>query len=268
MTDALTQRNTRSENAAAFNVRAQFNNQRGSFDLGSWLHERIGIGPDARLLDVGCGTGSLLSRYGESALRHGRCVAIDVSPDRLVELRRTVEAAGYDKLETVCIDMDSLAEDEAHPELRGFTHIVSAHVLYYSADAEHMLHGLRVRLHPSGSLWFVGPAPGNNDAWFDLLAQAGVRIPAEIHAVSTFLERVAFPFALRCFESVQVELATNTVRFESPEKIGLYWRSNIYFDATASDAVRARAAEICRDRGALTNHKRIGLVAMRGRTDA
>lgn len=267
MTDAVTQGNRRSENSTALNVRARLNNERGSFDLGAWMREKIDVGPDTRLLDVGCGTGGLLSRYGEPALRHGSCVAIDVSPESLEELRRIAMAARYDKLETACIDMDALATDGAYPELREFTHIVSAYALYYSADAARLLHGLRARLHAGGSLWVVGPAPGNNAGWFDLLAQAGVQIPARIHAVSTFLERVVLPFALRGFASVQVDLVTNTVRFESPDEVALYWRSNIYFDATASDAVRACAVEVCRKQGGVTNHKRIGIVAMRGRTN-
>jgi hypothetical protein len=72
------------------------------------------------------------------------------------------------------------------------------------------------------------------------------------------------PFALRHFLSVQVELATNVVRFESPEEIETYWYSNIYFDAAAADAVRAAAIAVCERHGGFTNHKRIGLVAMRG----
>lgn len=265
MTDALTRDNARSENPAALNLRARLNHEKGSFDLAAWLRGHAHIGRGARLLDIGCGTGRLLMRYGEEALHDGRCVAIDISEASLRELRQAASLAGLAGLETACLDMDTLASPDAHTELRGFTHIVSAYALYYSLDAARLLAGLCYRLSPDGTLLVVAPAPGNNVEWFELLERAGVRLPDRILDVTSFLERTVLPFALRNFSSVQVEVATNTVRLESPEEIEAYWRSNVYFDAKASDAVRVSAAEICRVRGGLTNHKRIGLVTMRGR---
>lgn len=265
MSDALTLHNARSENASALDLRSRLNNERGSFDLAAWMRAHAKLERGARLLDVGCGTGQLLLRYGEAALRHGQCVAIDISPQSLAQLREAAACGGYSRLETACLDMDCLAAPEAHPEWRDFTHIVAAYALYYAADAPGLLAGLAARLHPEGTLLVVAPAPGNNAEWFALLEQAGVEIPATIRAVATFLERIVLPFALRRFTSVRVELATNTVQLTSPAEIDAYWQSNIYFDSRASAAVASCAAEICHAQGGLENHKRIGLVAMRGR---
>lgn len=259
------QGNDRSQDPAALDARTRLNQTRGSLDLATWLYERAGIGEDARLLDVGCGTGQVMLRYGAAALRHGRCVALDVSEESLRVLRQAAKGPAYARLETACIDMDTLAQAGVHTELCGFTHIVSAYALYYSADAVRLLQGLVRRLDPAGSLLVVAPAPGNNAEWFSLLEAAGARVPDRIHAVEEFLERIVVPFALRNFESVQIELATNTVQFDSPEEVETYWRSNIYFDTTATPRVRARAEEMFKMRGGFVNHKRFGLVAMRNR---
>jgi len=250
---------------AATELRARFNTERGSFDLGDWLHERTQVQPGARLLDVGSGTGSLLSRYAANALRTGRCVALDASADSLRVLQEAARAAGYSGLEAVCSDMDMLAVPGAYPELRDFTHIVSAYALYYSADATRLLEALCTRLHPEGRLFVAAPTPGNNREWFELLAEAGVRIPAAIRDVSFFLERTVLPFALRRFESVRVDNACNTVRFESLEEVVAYWRSNIYYVPGATRALRAAARHL--GGAPFTNHKRIGLVTMHGKLE-
>lgn len=250
---------------AALELRTRVNTERGSFDLGSWLRERLRVPPGARLLDVGCGTGTLLSRYAADALRTGHCVALDVSADSLRKFQQAARAGGYESLETVCSDMDTLAAPGAHPGLRDFTHIVSAYALYYSADANRLLEGLFARLHPEGHLFVAAPAPGNNREWFGLLDEAGVRIPPAILQVAAFLERTVLPFALRRFASVQTDIACNTVRFESFEQIADYWRSNIYYVPGTTPALHAATRRL----GGIpfTNRKRIGLVAMHGKLE-
>jgi SAM-dependent methyltransferase len=265
MSGGLTVHNARSEDAAALDVRSRLNNERGSFDLAAWIGEHARLGPEARLLDVGCGTGQLLLRYGETALRHGRCVAVDVSAGSLALLGEAAAHLGDVGLEIACLDMDALASPGVRPEWTGFTHIVSAYSLYYSADATRLLGGLQSRLHPEGTLLVVAPAPSNNAAWFALLERAGVEIPASIRAVSTFLERIVLPFGRRSFASVEVRLATNTVRLASADEVEAYWRSNTYFDDAATPAVRAAAEAACRAPGGFVNEKHVGLVAMRGR---
>ncbi len=261
----MTQDNARSEDPTALNARSRLNNECGSFDLAAWVRKQARLEPGARLLDVGAGTGQLLLRYAGAVLRAGSCVAVDVSAASLRELQAALPASGYSNVETACFDMDLLAESQWRPELRNFTDILSAYALYYSADANRLLAGLSGRLHPDGCLIVVAPAPGNNVEWFALLERAGVRVPAKVHAVSTFLDDTVLPFARRHFAAVTAEFETNTVRLDSVDEIDAYWRSNIYFEPSKSEALHACARDLCREQGGLVNRKRIGLVTMRGR---
>ncbi|MFP6641069.1 MAG: methyltransferase domain-containing protein [Myxococcota bacterium] len=252
--------NARSEDPDALEIRSQINLERGSFDLADWLTRVVSVGPGDRLLDVGCGTGQLLMRYGRPAMQSGCCIALDVSRRSLAELRK--RASGLSGLSTICADMDELADD-AHSELTGLTRIVSAYALYYSADPSRLLAGLKQRLHSKGRLVLVGPAPGNNSAWYALLRETGFRIPDQIRRVSEeFLDEVVMPFASRSFRSMRLEIAENDVHFDSPEEVEAYWRSNIYYDDSFDKALHARINARFASGGEFVNRKRIALVVM------
>jgi ubiquinone/menaquinone biosynthesis C-methylase UbiE len=252
--------NARSEDPDALEIRSQINHQRGSFDLADWLTRVVSVGPGDRLLDVGCGTGQLLMRYGRPAMQSGSCIALDVSKRSLAELRK--RASGLAGLSTICSDMDDLL-DGAHSELTGFTRIVSAYALYYSADAPRLLADLKQRLHSNGRLVLVGPAPGNNSPWYTLLRETGFQLPDQIRHVSEeFLERAVIPFALRSFRSTRLEIAENDVHFESPEEVEAYWRSNIYYDGSFDQALHARIKARFDSDGQFVNRKRIALIVM------
>ncbi len=231
----------RSEDTRGLEARAS-TNQQGDFDLGAWIERHLALGARDRLLDLGAGTGVQLMRYARTVGPSGSCAALDVSGPSLELLAERARAAGLD-VHTVHLDMDALTDPDAAPELRGLTHVVAAWALYYSRDTPALLEALARRLTPEGVMVVVGPAKGNNTAWYQLLREAGMEIPEAILGVSeTFHDEVVLPAARRLFAAVRCEDAENHVRFASAAELLRYWRSNIYFDP-AADARVTRVIE-------------------------
>lgn len=234
-----TQAHDRSQATQALQERL-LSNQRGDFDLSTWICDHLrDIGPGSRVLSLGAGTGEHLLRYAAPVGPQGLCAALDLSQGSLRQLQERALALSRPSL---CLqgDMDQLRDPQAWPQLRGLTHVVASYSLYYSQDAGALLDALRARLAPGGCVVVVGPAQGNNAAWYQLLQSARYQLPAWLLDISEhFWEAHLWPQRAR-WASVTWRQASNHVPFSSPEALLRYWRSNLYHEP-AQDALVERA---------------------------
>ena len=122
--------------------------------------ELLRIGPGARVLDVGCGTGVLLPALAELVGSTGKVVGLDYSPDLLVKARDRVRDAGYEAVVELVegdaghLDFETGSFDAAHVE----------RVLIHLPDADAAIREMRRVVRPGG--WVVAAEPDN----------AGIRI--------------------------------------------------------------------------------------------
>ena len=100
--------------------------EKGHRPVGEQAIARMGLTPEARILDVGCGSGWATRLIAERATR-GQVVGIDIS-DEMVELARSSSSA----FSNVSFEV---ASAEALPFADGeFTHAFSMESLYYYSD--------------------------------------------------------------------------------------------------------------------------------------
>ena len=122
--------------------------------------ELLRIGPGARVIDVGCGTGVLLPALAELVGATGKVVGLDYSPDLLVKARDRVRDAGCEAVvelvegDAAQLGFESGSFDAAHVE----------RVLIHLSDADTAIREMRRVVRPGG--WVVAAEPDN----------AGVRI--------------------------------------------------------------------------------------------
>lgn len=252
-----------SEDTDALLVRQRLNGSHGRFDLSSFVATHASIGADARILDLGAGTGSLLLPHIRASEGASYC-ALDRSPSSLARLERDAFTAGLD-VATICADMDALLDPEFAPDLADLSHVLAIYSLYYSRQALALLRALPKRLKLDGCVVIVGPAPGNNLEWFELLTRARVPLSGALLDISEkFFPDVVEPFAHKHFGHVVVKDAENPVVVGSPSELMAYWRSNTYHEPEYDQSIED-AASAAFQRGSFVITKRIRLVRMYGR---
>ncbi|WP_411384327.1 class I SAM-dependent methyltransferase [Pseudomonas sp. L7] len=108
-----------------------------------------GIGPDMRVLDVGCGAGDVSVLLAELVGRDGAVVGIDQSVAALELARQRSPVSGHALVEFVACDLHRLPES-----LGLFDAIVGRRVLMYQPDAVLAVRRLSKLLLPGGVLVF------------------------------------------------------------------------------------------------------------------
>ena len=67
--------------------RADVNLQLGTFDLAATVADTLGLEPGGRLVDVGCGSGQILSRLAERVAPNGEVMGFDISDEAVSSVR-------------------------------------------------------------------------------------------------------------------------------------------------------------------------------------
>lgn len=125
------------------------------------LVERLGLGPGATVLDLGCGPGTLTVPL---AARCGRVIAVDPGPDMLEAARRAVEDAGCENVELVAALGERLPE-----EISGLRAAVMGRSFHWM-DREAVLAELDRRISPGGGVGLVRTRSLQRPAWRELVA--------------------------------------------------------------------------------------------------
>jgi ubiquinone/menaquinone biosynthesis C-methylase UbiE len=120
--------------------------EKGHRPVGEQAIDLMNIPADARVLDVGCGSGWATRLMAEKA-QDGRVVGIDIS-DEMIRLARE-SSASFSNVEFQIASAEKLPFDDAQ-----FTHAFSMESLYYYADIPGALKEIR-RVLSRGGFFFT-----------------------------------------------------------------------------------------------------------------
>ena len=179
--------------------------------------ERIGVGPGARVLEVGCGFGLETLRLARLAAAGGSVAGCDLSADFLAEARRRAQAAGLDIAFT-----QARAEQLPYPD-HSFGVLWAERVLIYVPDVRQAVSEMRRVLRPGGRVALI--EPDISTSTINLEDRALVRRVMG-HEADTNVAHGWLPGLLRgVLEEVgfrEIELATRVVVF-APELAASYF---------------------------------------------
>ena len=116
--------------------------EKGHGPVGQQAIELMNIPSDARVLDVGCGSG-WATRLMAAKARQGRVVGIDISDDMVTLSAETSKEFSNIEFRVASAEALPFADDE-------FTHAFSMESLYYYADMPTALKEIRRVLAPGG----------------------------------------------------------------------------------------------------------------------
>jgi 2-polyprenyl-3-methyl-5-hydroxy-6-metoxy-1,4-benzoquinol methylase len=106
--------------------------------------ESLGVGPGARVLEVGCGNGSMSAWLAERVGPRGRAVAVDLDLS-LVEVRAP----------TLELRQGDIVAGPVEP--RDFDLVTARAVLHHVADVDAAIRNLAASLAPGGSILLIEP---------------------------------------------------------------------------------------------------------------
>src|SRR5437764_2407176 len=150
--------------------------ERGHRPVGEQAIAKMRINPEARVLDVGCGSGwatRLLADYASN----GRVAGIDISDDMVELARESSQSHANVDYEVASAEKLPFADNE-------FTHAFSMESLYYYRDVLQALKEIHRVLKPGGLFVAVVDLYWENEAthqWIDTL-----NVPIELLSVDDY----------------------------------------------------------------------------------
>jgi ubiquinone/menaquinone biosynthesis C-methylase UbiE len=146
--------------------------EEGHRPTGEQAIDLMEIGPDSRVLDLGCGNGWAARTMAARAV-NGRVVGVDIS-DQMVELARA-ESAGFNNVEFQVGTGEQLSFADGE-----FTHAFSMESLYYYEDPLRAVIEVRRVLSPGGIFVAVVDLFRENEPSLQWVE----KLPLSVHALS------------------------------------------------------------------------------------
>lgn len=150
--------------------------ERGHRPVGEQAIAKMRISPDARVLDIGCGSGWATRLMADYAFA-GRVTGIDIS-DEMVQLARESSKANSN------VDYEVASAEQLAFNDNEFSHAFSMESLYYYRDIPKALSEIQRVLKPGGLFFAVVDLYWENEAthqWIDTL-----RVPVELLSIDDY----------------------------------------------------------------------------------
>lgn len=231
--------------------RCDVNLQLGNFDLGAAILETLRLIPGESLVDVGCGSGTLLQRFSERVAPDGEARGFDISSE-------AIESARLLGVRADVADAVNLPIDDS--QLDALTCIFA---IYYHDDLAAVLAEFARVVKVGGRLVVAGPALDTNRELYEFHKRATGANPSDADkiALGFVAERVRDGLARAGFEELDTATHTNRVVFPAPSDFLDYWKATSLFARTPGASLE-EGRRVLRERsGAVTLTKRVTLLS-------
>lgn len=230
-------------------------NSQSSRDFDEWCLRQFPELPfQARVLDLGCGTGKQLSLFAPLLAPGSVLTGIDLSSEALAQLQSRYQAAVTLNLVTGNFDQEG-AYASLSPASQDL--VYGAYALYYTQDLPSLIRRVHTLLKPGGIFWVICPYTGTNDEF--------LRIIRPLHEVEDFMDYVFDRFhqevialgEAQGFASLKPSLLRNQVHFPTSEAFMTYLRNSLFYRPGHDDAIRAAVEAVIAEAGTFRVSKNV-----------
>ena len=224
-----------------------------------WVFERLAIPPDASVLELGCGPGTLWAKNRDRIDPSWRLTLSDFSSGMVGVARQTLADVG-ESFQFACIDAQAIPFADA-----GFDVVIANHMLYHVPDRERALREIRRALRLGGVLYAATNGHAHLRELDDLAATVGYDHEMILSAMEFGLETGRAQLE-RFFVEVAIARYEDGLVVTQPEPLMDYIASMSTarsFDASALATVRAHVESVIAAEGAFRITKNSGLFTAR-----
>lgn len=227
-----------------------------------WLFERIALSQTARVLDVGCGAGSIWRHNRERVPAGWQLVLADFSAGMLAGVG---DALGGRSVARVQCDAQALPHPSGH-----FDAVLACHVLYHVPDRDRALSEIRRVLRPGGALFASTNGRAHMRELNDLVERHAAASRHELEFADRFGLRSGADTLARHFGDVELFRYDDALEVSDAEPLLAYIRSAWSRDEVspaAEERMRRRVEARIRARGAFRIRKETGVFVARAPRD-
>lgn len=201
-----------------------------------WLFDQLGLSPEARVLEVGCGTGAFWSANATRIPTGWSLELTDLSPAMVREARESL-ASLRPAPEFLSVDVQRLPFDPA-----SFDAVLAHYVLYHVPALERAISEISRVLTPGGRLYAAAHGAGYMREWNDL---ARVLDPEVDGRRRSFDLENGEAVLRRRFGTVEVRPYADALEVSDPEAVVNYLLSGVPAEAATAERLETlrRAVE-------------------------
>ena len=207
-----------------------------------WLIQRMTIAPEARIVELGCGTGLFWRSQLERVSPEWRLVLTDFSAGMLGEARRITSALPC-RVSFVAADAQAIPLEDAAVDV-----VVAKHMLYHVPDRDRAFSEIG-RVLATHGVFYATTTRGTYLQRIDEVVARSVPGAPSICAVvgSQFGEANGAEQLQRWFSHVDVEIFEDELRVTDPSAVVDYIRSTGTWSGIDSAAFEAIATDVARE---------------------
>lgn len=230
-------------------------NSNASRDFDEWCFRQLPeLSLDAKILDLGCGTGKQIQLFSPVFPAAAHFYGIDLAEESLQQLRAQYRSApALDLIAGSFDQLDQFTELEAG----SFDLIYGSYALYYTQDLSALIPQIKRLLKPGGIFWVIAPYFGTNREFLDIIRP--------IHEVEPFMDYVFDEFHAdvveHCqqngFSRLKPSLLRNTISFPDVSSFMTYLKNSLFYRPGHDQEISEQVWNICEQEGAFRVSKHI-----------
>ena len=214
------------------------------YDLEEWIISQVKLGPDMKVLDLGCGTGKQMFALHKFLRSGSKIIGVDISSDAVAKINQRAIKETAVNIKAVECELDNVTT--CFQDSR-FDLIMSTYAIYYSKNMPKLLSALTCLMNPKAQMFVCGYGKGTNQEIYNLVNELSVSDSTKIKTIEDFIAIDQIENISTRYAAHRVVRLSNKVIFSSPGDILSWWTNHNSYNPEMHQDVRRALENYFRD---------------------